>query len=159
MLCAWASCSVCVQARSDANRGHMCFKAVAPACCQWLDALCIANRQRGYVLVYTCNLPCVPCLAHPTHTAPLHTWEAALLQQQLMHVLCLLFVSCQLVCIANCAAQSCSCAEVCKQCSHSMSHCVGQLLAMRISQRTVAVSGGMLFLLFAAHNLVYGSHV
>lgn len=37
--------------------------------------------------------------------------------------------------------------------------CVGQLLAMRISQRTVAVSGGMLFLLFAAHNLVYGSHV
>lgn len=35
----------------------------------------------------------------------------------------------------------------------------GQLLAMRISQRTVAVSGGMLFLLFAAHNLVYGSHV
>ena len=34
----------------------------------------------------------------------------------------------------------------------------GQLLAMRISQRTVAVSGGILFLLFAAHNLVYGSH-
>ena len=34
----------------------------------------------------------------------------------------------------------------------------GQLLAMRISQRTVALSGGILFLLFAAHNLVYGSH-
>ncbi len=36
--------------------------------------------------------------------------------------------------------------------------CAGQLLAMKISQRTVAVSGGMLFLLFAAHNLVYGGH-
>lgn len=34
--------------------------------------------------------------------------------------------------------------------------CAGQLLAMKISQRTVALSGGMLFLLFAAHNLVYG---
>lgn len=34
----------------------------------------------------------------------------------------------------------------------------GQLLAMKISQRTVALSGGMLFLLFAAHNLVYGGH-
>ncbi len=36
--------------------------------------------------------------------------------------------------------------------------CAGQLLAMKISQRTVALSGGMLFLLFAAHNLVYGGH-
>ena len=35
--------------------------------------------------------------------------------------------------------------------------CAGQLLAMKISQRTVALSGGMLFLLFAAHNLIYGS--
>ncbi len=34
--------------------------------------------------------------------------------------------------------------------------CAGQLLAVKISQRTVALSGGMLFLLFAAHNLVYG---
>lgn len=33
----------------------------------------------------------------------------------------------------------------------------GQLLAMRISQRTVALSGGMLFLLFAAHNLFYAA--
>ena len=40
-----------------------------------------------------------------------------------------------------------------------LSHaCTGQLLAMRISQRTVALSGGMLFLLFAGHNLIYGSH-
>lgn len=30
--------------------------------------------------------------------------------------------------------------------------CAGQLLAMRISQRSVAVSGGILFLLFAANN-------
>ena len=35
--------------------------------------------------------------------------------------------------------------------------CAGQLLAMKISQRTVALSGGMLFLLFAGHNLIYGS--
>ena len=30
----------------------------------------------------------------------------------------------------------------------------GQLLAMRISQRTVAFVGGLLFLIFAAHNLL-----
>ena len=30
----------------------------------------------------------------------------------------------------------------------------GQLLAMRISQRTVAVAGGVLFLLFAVHSMV-----
>ena len=40
---------------------------------------------------------------------------------------------------------------------HLFEYCAGQLLAMKISQRTVALSGGMLFLLFAAHNLIYGS--
>lgn len=30
----------------------------------------------------------------------------------------------------------------------------GQLLAMRISQRTVAVAGGVLFLVFAVHSVV-----
>ena len=30
----------------------------------------------------------------------------------------------------------------------------GQLLAMRISQRTVAVAGGVLFLLFAVHSML-----
>ena len=30
----------------------------------------------------------------------------------------------------------------------------GQLLAMRISQRTVAISGGVMFLLFAANSIL-----
>jgi len=30
----------------------------------------------------------------------------------------------------------------------------GQLLAMRISQRTVAISGGVMFLLFAANSML-----
>ena len=34
--------------------------------------------------------------------------------------------------------------------------CGGRLLALKISQRTVAVTGGVLFLLFALHNVLFG---
>ena len=94
LLCAWASWSVCVQARPVANRRRMCFKAVASACCRWLDAVCLTDRQCGYVSgTHLQNaMLSLPCSSNAYCSS--HTWKAALLQQQLMHFFaCFLFLA------------------------------------------------------------------